>query len=87
MPQVDPDARRRRLTALVNTVSLARTEPALYVIEDAHWIDAVSESMMADFLTVIPRTPLMVLITSRPEYRRSAVTRARRADDSAWPTG
>ncbi len=41
MPQVDPDARRRRLTALVNTVSLARTQPALYVIEDAHWIDAV----------------------------------------------
>src|SRR6478672_9238744 len=68
MPQVDPDARRRRLTALVNTVSLARTQPALYVIEDAHWVDAVSESMLADFLTVIPRTKSMVLITARPAY-------------------
>ena len=68
LPQIDPDARRRRLTALINAASLARTEPALYVIEDAHWIDAVSESMLADFLTVIPRTPSMVLITSRPEY-------------------
>ena len=67
-PQIDPDARRRRLTALVNAASLARTEPALFIIEDAHWIDAVSESMLADFLTVIPRTPSMVLITSRPEY-------------------
>ncbi len=56
LPQIDPDARRRRLTALINTASLARTEPALFIIEDAHWIDAVSESMLADFLTVIPRT-------------------------------
>ncbi len=29
LPQIDPDARRRRLTALINTASLARTEPAL----------------------------------------------------------
>ncbi len=68
LPQIDPDARRRRLTALINTASLARTEPALHIIEDAHWIDAVSESMLADFLTVIAQTKLMVLITSRPEY-------------------
>ena len=68
LPQIDPDARRRRLTALINTVSLARTDPALHIIEDAHWIDAVSESLLADFLTVISRTPSMVLITSRPEY-------------------
>ncbi|MGB7871731.1 MAG: cyclase, partial [Mycobacterium sp.] len=68
LPQIDPDARRRRLTTLINATSLARAEPALYLIEDAQWIDAVSESMLADFLIVIPRTPSMVLITSRPEY-------------------
>ena len=82
LPQIDPDARRRRLTALINTVSLARTEPALFIIEDAHWIDAVSESMLADFLTVIPRTPMMVLITSRPEYE-GALTRAHGAQTIA----
>jgi class 3 adenylate cyclase len=69
LPAIDPDARRRRLTALVNATTLARTEPALYIIEDSHWVDAVSESMLADFLTVIPRTSSMVLITSRPEYQ------------------
>jgi hypothetical protein len=68
LPQIDPDARRRRLTALINTASLARSEPALHIIEDVHWIDAVSESMLADFLSVIPQTKLMVLITSRHEY-------------------
>ena len=69
LPKIDPDARRRRLTALVNAASLARQVPAVYVIEDAHWIDEVSESMLAEFLTVIPQTPSLVLITYRPEYR------------------
>jgi class 3 adenylate cyclase len=82
LPQIDPDARRRRLTALINTVSLARTEPALFIIEDAHWIDAVSESMLADLITVIPRTPSMVLITSRPEYD-GALTRVHGAQTIA----
>jgi class 3 adenylate cyclase len=68
LPAIDPDARRRRLTALVNADSLARETPAFYVVEDAHWIDEVSESMLADFLTVIPQTPSLVLATYRPEY-------------------
>ena len=68
-PTIHPDARRRRLTALINSMSLSRTQPVLYVIEDAHWIDEVSDSMLAEFLTVIPQTPSMVLITYRPEYR------------------
>jgi len=69
LPKIDPDARRRRLTALINTAQLARAEPAVFVVEDAHWIDEVSESMLADFLAVIPQTPSLVLITYRPEYR------------------
>ena len=69
LPKIDPDARRRRLTALVNAASLARQSPAVYVVEDAHWIDEVSESMLADFLTVIPQTRSLVLVTYRPEYR------------------
>jgi hypothetical protein len=68
LAQIEPDARRRRLTALVNAATLARTTPALFIVEDAHWIDAVSESMLADFIAVVPRTPTMVMITSRPEY-------------------
>ena len=69
LPSIDPDARRRRLTALVNAASLARKTPAVYVVEDAHWIDEVSESMLDDFFTVIPQTPSLVVLTYRPEYR------------------
>ena len=65
LPRIDPDARRRRL---INAASLARKAPAVYVVEDTHWIDQASESMLADLLTVIPRTPSLVLITYRPEY-------------------
>jgi len=68
-PLIDPDARRRRLTALVNGVSLGRSTPAVYVIEDVHWIDEVSESLVTEFLTVIPQTRSLVLLTYRPEYR------------------
>jgi class 3 adenylate cyclase len=68
LPPIDPAARGRRLTALINAVSLARSEPVLYILEDAHWIDAVSESMLAEFLKVIPHTPAMALITYRPHY-------------------
>ncbi len=69
LPAIDPDAGRRRLTALVNAASLARETPAVYVVEDAHWIDEVSASMLAEFFTVIPQTPSLVLVTYRPEYR------------------
>jgi adenylate cyclase len=69
LPDIAADARRRRLTALVNAASLAQMDPAVYVIEDVHWIDEASESMLNQFLAVIPQTPALVLITYRPEYR------------------
>ena len=69
LPPIDPAARRRRLTTLINAVSLATSKPRLYILEDAHWIDAVSESLLAEFLKVIPKTPSMALITYRPYYR------------------
>jgi adenylate cyclase len=69
LPRIDPDARKRRLTAMVNSATLASQDPAVYVIEDAHWIDESSESLLADFLTVVPQTHLLTLITHRPEYR------------------
>jgi class 3 adenylate cyclase len=68
LPKIDPDARRRRLTALVNAASLARQTPAVYAVEDVHWIDEASESLLAHFMAVIPQTRSVVLITYRPEY-------------------
>ena len=69
VPDIAADARRRRLTTLVNAAYLGRSTPAVYVVEDAHWIDPTSESMLADFLSVVARTHSLVLVTYRPEYR------------------
>jgi len=66
---IDADARRRRLTRLVRSAALARTTPTLYVIEDAHWLDDVSESMLADLVSVLAQTHSLALLTYRPEYR------------------
>ena len=69
LPKIDPDARRRRLTALFNGYLLARTEPAIFIVEDVHWIDEASESMLADLMTVVSQTRSIVLFTYRPEYQ------------------
>jgi adenylate cyclase len=69
LPDIDPDARRRRLSALLNTAAVARTTPTIYVLEDAHWIDEVSESMIAELAALVARTRSLMLITYRPEYR------------------
>ena len=81
LPAIDPDARRRRLTALVNAASLATESPAVYAIEDVHWIDEVSETMLADFLTVIPQTPSGARHLP-PRIRGGAHAGARCTDDS-----
>ena len=80
-PAITADARRRRLAALLNAAALARTTPALYVIEDLHWIDEVSEAMLAEFVTVVPQSHSLVLMAYRPEYRGRAVADTGRTDD------
>ncbi|OSC32545.1 cyclase [Mycobacterium vulneris] len=68
-PAITADARRRRLAALLNAVAVNRIAPTQYVIEDVHWIDEVSEAMLSEFVTVVPQSHSLVLMTYRPEYR------------------
>jgi predicted ATPase len=68
LPEIDPDARRGRLTAIANMALLGRTAPTVYVIEDVHWIDGASESMLAEFFSAVPETQSLVLLAYRPEY-------------------
>lgn len=67
-PEVNPDARRRRLVELIKTVSLARPAPAIYLVEDAQWIDGVSEKLLADFAAAVPRMRATLLVEHRPQY-------------------
>ena len=69
LPDIDPDARRRRVTALVWQALLSREIPGVFIIEDVHWVDQVSESMLADFGAVIPQSRALAVFTYRPEYQ------------------
>ncbi|OBF72108.1 hypothetical protein A5750_18375 [Mycobacterium sp. 852002-51613_SCH5001154] len=68
LPVVHPAARTRRLTSLLNAAAVARTSPAIFVIEDAHWIDQISEAMFTEFAKAVPLTRVLLFITYRPEY-------------------
>ncbi len=67
-PDVNPDARRRRLVELIKTVSRARPAPAIYIVEDAQWIDGVSEKLLADFAAAVPKMRATLLVEHRPQY-------------------
>jgi adenylate cyclase len=69
MPNIPPDAGRRRLGRLINTALLERSAPALYVVEDVHWIDEASDALLADLIFVLAQNRSMVLVTHRPEYQ------------------
>ena len=67
-PDVNPDARRRRLIELIKTVSRARVGPAVYIVEDAQWIDGVSEKLLAHFAAALPKMRAVLLVAYRPQY-------------------
>jgi adenylate cyclase len=68
LPVIDPGTRTRRLTSLLIQAAVSRTTPAIFVIEDAHWIDQISEEMFAEFALVVPRTHILAVVTYRPDY-------------------
>jgi adenylate cyclase len=69
MPNIPLDASRRRLARLINTALLERSAPALYVVEDVHWIDEASDALLAELIFVLAQNRSMVLVTHRPEYQ------------------
>jgi adenylate cyclase len=67
--QVSVDGRRRRLVKVMSEAVLARPERIVFVLEDAHWIDAPSDEVLADFATTLSATESMLVTTYRPEYQ------------------
>jgi class 3 adenylate cyclase/tetratricopeptide (TPR) repeat protein len=62
--------RTRTLHALVTQlVELSRTKPVLFVIEDAHWIDATTLELVDLCLDRVASTQVMMLVTTRPTFQ------------------
>jgi adenylate cyclase len=71
LPEISPDAQRRRLVELIKTMARRRSGPAIYVVEDTHWIDSVSESMLAEFAATVPKMRAILVVAYRPGYTGS----------------
>lgn len=73
--------RTQTFHALLNQlVRLAGTQPVLWVLEDAHWIDPTTLELLELCIERITRIRVLVVITARPEFqhdfgRRRHVTR------------
>ena len=80
-----PDARRKRELLfegiLTNLQRLASERPILVVVEDAHWIDPTSQQLGDLLVGMIRQSPMLVVVTCRPEYRPGLARRAARGTD------
>ncbi|MFN0192397.1 MAG: AAA family ATPase [Aestuariivirga sp.] len=67
---LSPQQRRlRTIDALVHQLDgLARQQPILQIFEDIHWIDPTSLETMDRTIELIRRLPVLLLMTSRPEF-------------------
>jgi len=71
-PQLSADARGRALRGIVCRLVRApnRREPIVCLIEDLHWIDESSASMLDELFAAVEGTPTLVVVNFRPEYQR-----------------
>ncbi|WP_370402137.1 adenylate/guanylate cyclase domain-containing protein [Sulfitobacter sp. JB4-11] len=57
------------LTALERVFSsLAEEAPLLVILEDGHWVDLVTDELLAELAARLAMRPVMILATARPEY-------------------
>ena len=61
---------------LAQLEGLARRQPVLVVIEDAHWLDPTTLELFDFVVDRIERLPVLLIVTFRPEFRPSWVGRA-----------
>ena len=69
-PELTPQKRRERtIEALIQQViALSRLRPVLFILEDAHWIDPSTESVIGETMAQIADAAVLMVITHRPEY-------------------
>ena len=66
--RVSVDGRRRRLVEVMSQAVRARSARTVFVLEDAHWIDAPSDDVLAEFAATLNVTTSMFVTSCRPEF-------------------
>lgn len=70
VPELSPQKRKEMTLAalLAQFDGLAARQPVLVIIEDVHWADPTSLELLTLALEQLPRLPVLLLITARPEF-------------------
>jgi predicted ATPase len=69
-PLPPEEMRRRQLAALTNwVIAGARSQPIVLALEDVHWADPTSLDLLRGIAERGALAPLLVLMTTRPEFR------------------
>jgi len=70
VPQMNPEGRQRALADFLCRLvgNPARKKALVLVVEDLHWIDEGSQTMLNGLVEGMAGTPTLVLVNYRPEY-------------------
>jgi class 3 adenylate cyclase/tetratricopeptide (TPR) repeat protein len=70
VPQMSPEARQRSLAEVLCrlTSNPARRKTLVLVVEDLHWVDEGSQTMLNGLIEGFGETQTLVLVNYRPEY-------------------
>jgi tetratricopeptide (TPR) repeat protein len=82
--ELEPEALRRGLHAALAelVLALSRKAPLVFAMEDLHWADASSVDLTADLIRATADSPILYLLTGRPEARsRTAALAGLRQED------
>jgi class 3 adenylate cyclase/tetratricopeptide (TPR) repeat protein len=74
----DPEARKRRLLALLKRLVHVQgeREPGINLIEDLHWLDPASDEMLVGLVDAVAGSRTLVVANFRPEYSAEWMRRA-----------
>jgi len=76
-PQYEAGAAQARLRAIISRlIKAAGRAPLVIVIEDLHWLDAASESLLETLVDSIVGTRILLVVNFRPPYFADWMTRA-----------
>jgi class 3 adenylate cyclase len=71
LPNLSPQRKKERtLEALILQLEgLARRQPVVMVVEDAHWIDPTSRELLDLAVERVRNLPVLLIVTFRPEFQ------------------
>ncbi len=75
LPPMDPGVQQRRTAELLSRL-VQSEETTISLVEDLHWFDAASESLLADWVDAIAGASSLLILNFRPGYQAAWMQRS-----------